>query len=134
MIEVLSDQDLTGGVEMLTMLGITDITRDHTRPVGRASRRGSPATGGDLCGRCGDGRAAIDTHGRLMPCVLGRGFDAGNVTETPLAELLDGAAWRRIVARIPRRAGAGHGCNPNSDGNDCSPAETEACNPAYNDD
>ncbi|MGH3242891.1 MAG: radical SAM protein, partial [Spirillospora sp.] len=66
--------------------------------------------------------------------VLGRGFDAGNVTETPLADLLNGEAWHRIVAAIPRRAGTVHACNPSSDGNDCSPAENEACNPAYDDD
>ncbi|GAA2636126.1 SPASM domain-containing protein [Actinomadura fulvescens] len=50
---------------------------------------------------CGDGRAAIDTNGRLMPCVLGRDFDAGNVRESALAALLTGDRWVEVVDAIP---------------------------------
>ncbi|MDL4773618.1 SPASM domain-containing protein [Actinomadura xylanilytica] len=72
----------------------------------------------DLCGSCGRGRAAIDTSGRLMPCVLGRAFDAGNVRDAPLAELLAADRWSEVVASIPGKAGR---CGP-ADSNDCDPA------------
>lgn len=115
-VKVLDDQDIDGAERMLAELGITDITRDHARPVGRAAHR-RPATSKDLCGRCGRGRAAIDTTGRLMPCVLGRHHSIGNVREAPLAELLDRPEWADLVSSI-------HGTGR------CAPADSNDCNPA----
>ncbi|GIH72766.1 hypothetical protein Mth01_50190 [Sphaerimonospora thailandensis] len=48
---------------------------------------------------------------------------AGNVKTTPLAEILAGPAWQELLTRVPRRADTTAG-KPNSDGNDCAPAET----------
>lgn len=117
LVGVLDGQDLAGAEAMLAGLGVTTITRDTARPVGRAAPRGVATTDDDLCGMCGRGRAAIDTDGRLMPCVLGRHRSAGNVRETPLAELLDAGAWRAMVDSIH-----GHGMCPPADSNDCNPA------------
>lgn len=61
MVQVIEDQDLDGGAQMLTSLGGTDITRDRARPVGRTAPRGVVATNEDLCSKCGHSRAAIDT-------------------------------------------------------------------------
>lgn len=88
---------------------------------------------------------------------------AGNVLTTPLAAIVGCQAWQDIAARIPQPQGRAAcvpdsctpkedscqpspgtdlsvwedfkatGCNPNSDGDDCSPAEQEACGPAYED-
>lgn len=117
MVRVLDGQDLDGGAEMLGVLGITNITRDDARPVGRAAPRGTTTTDADLCQRCGKGRAAIDTDGRLMPCVLGRHHSAGNVRDVPLADLLTGAEWEEIVRSID-----GSGLCAPADSNDCNPA------------
>src|SRR5690606_30703126 len=116
LVKVLGEQDIDGAERMLAELGITDITRDRARPVGRAAHR-RPATSKDLCGRCGRGRAAIDTTGRLMPCVLGRRHSIGNVREAPLAELLDRPEWADLVSSI-------HGTGR------CAPADSNDCNPA----
>ncbi|MFC5187149.1 radical SAM/SPASM domain-containing protein [Actinomadura harenae] len=117
-VRVLADQDVDGAVAQLTEIGITDYNIDDARPVGRALGRGQATTVDDLCGMCGRGRAAIDTNGQLMPCVLGRAFTAGNVRDTPLAELLAGERWAQIVAAIPGKADV---CNP-ADSNDCDPS------------
>lgn len=117
-VRVLDGQDVDGAVAQLTEIGVTNYNIDDARPVGRALGRGQATTVDDLCGMCGRGRAAIDTNGRLMPCVLGRTFDAGNVRETPLAELLAGERWAQIVAAIPGKA---ERCGP-ADSNDCDPA------------
>lgn len=73
------------------------------------------------------GRAAILPDGDLAGCVLSRDFPAGNVRETPLAELFGGAAWAELAASIPAPRAA---CTPDDSG-DCDPANTEACDPAY---
>ncbi|WP_433227573.1 radical SAM/SPASM domain-containing protein [Actinomadura formosensis] len=114
MVQVIEGQDVEGGAELLKVLGVTDISLDRARPVGRAAPRGVAATDDDLCGR---GRAAIDTDGRLMPCVLGRHHSAGDVREVPLADLLDSPGWKGMVSSIH-----GHGsCTP-ADSNDCDPS------------
>jgi MoaA/NifB/PqqE/SkfB family radical SAM enzyme len=86
---------------------------------------------------------------------------AGNVLTTPLTAIVGSQAWRDIAARIPQPQGraacvpdsctpkedscqpspgtdlsvreefTATGYTPNSDGDGCSPAEQEACNPAY---
>ena len=117
LVQVLDGQDIDGAERMLRELGITNITRDKARPVGRAAARGAAATDTDLCSKCGRGRAAIDTAGRLMPCVLGRHHCAGDVRETPLAELLNRREWAEMVDSIH-----GHGSCAPADSNDCNPA------------
>ncbi|MFC4056684.1 SPASM domain-containing protein [Planomonospora corallina] len=48
---------------------------------------------GELCGRCGDGRAAVSWDGDVRMCVLSRFLTpAGNVRETPLVEIFAGEA------------------------------------------
>ncbi|WP_204054674.1 SPASM domain-containing protein, partial [Planomonospora parontospora] len=68
-------------------------------------------------------KAAIGPTGEVWPCVLSRWMMMGNVKEQPLPEIVNSDAWKAALATIPapRR---GRGCNPDSDGNDCSPAET----------
>jgi MoaA/NifB/PqqE/SkfB family radical SAM enzyme len=73
-----------------------------------------------VCGRCGRDRAAIGMDGQLTPCVLGRFLIAGNVKETPLGDILDGEAWRKVVASVPV-VDACVTCTP-ADSNDCNPS------------
>ncbi|GAA0835744.1 radical SAM protein [Streptosporangium amethystogenes subsp. fukuiense] len=96
---------------------------DRMRGVGRGAA--TIGTGvRELCGQCGNGRAAVASDGEVWMCVMSRFLgSAGNVRTTPLAEILTGRAWQDLLIRVPRRNGA-MACNPSSDGNDCAPAET----------
>src|SRR6266545_3821398 len=114
-VEVVDGQGAEQARAELEALGITDIQIDRTRAIGRAARGRQPDVS-ELCGKCGRGRAAIDTHGRLVPCVLGRFLVAGTVTETPLGELLAGQRWDEIVTSVPGRSCVS--CTP-ADSNDC---------------
>jgi MoaA/NifB/PqqE/SkfB family radical SAM enzyme len=108
--------------DQLAALGIAQIRIDRMRGVGRGVRTVPPNVR-ELCGRCGDGRAAVSSSGDVWMCVLSRFLPpAGNVKATPLFEILAGPAWRDLLVRVPRRDITA--CNPDSDGNDCAPAET----------
>ncbi|MEU9149231.1 radical SAM protein [Streptomyces sp. NPDC048417] len=133
--------------EMRT-LGVQRVHIDNVRAVGNAAQAGLPIPStSELCGRCADGKAAILPDGKVAPCVLGRFLPAGDVKASALSAVFTSAQWRQVAASIPRRRGKGctpdedscmpspgkqvTACNPDNDGSDCSPAETPACNPAY---
>lgn len=118
-VEVVSDQGIDAAMAELRALGVTKIGADRSRGVGRAAGDRQPAIS-ELCGRCGQGRAAIGMDGQLTPCVLGRFLVAGNVKDTPLSEILDSARWREILAAIPPQ-NACVTCTP-ADSNDCNPS------------
>lgn len=127
LVRAVAGQRTGQAVAQVTDLGIPAPRLDTARAVGRA------ADGRDLdaqlCGRCGDQRVAIGPDGQVTPCVIGRHLIAGNVRETPLADILTGDTWAALLARVP--APAASACKPSQDGSDCQPAETEACDPAY---
>jgi hypothetical protein len=118
-VEVLDGQDVDGARARLPELGVTAVSTDRARGVGRAARSGT-ASRAELCGRCGDGRAAISGDGEVSPCVLGRFLVAGNVKTAPLADVLIGSAWTAITGAIPRDSGCVT-CTP-ADSNDCNPS------------
>ncbi|MBD0743821.1 radical SAM protein [Streptomyces sp. CBMA152] len=111
----------------LRALGVEQITVDRMRPVGRGARGTTPDLS-DLCGRFTRGRAAVLPNGDVAGCVLSRFMPAGNVHEQSLADILSGAEWASIAARVP---GLSAGACPPDDSGDCSPANTEACPPAF---
>ncbi|MFB4267111.1 radical SAM protein [Nonomuraea sp. GTA35] len=112
------------GAEMIA-LGVRRVGPvDRVRAVGRATGhlRKEPSVG-ELCGQCGDGRAAVSWDGDVRMCVLSRFLpSAGNVRATPLAGILNGATWHDLLAQVPRQRDSE--CQPASDSNDCKPAET----------
>ncbi|CAJ61584.1 MULTISPECIES: radical SAM/SPASM domain-containing protein [Frankia] len=114
----------------LLALGVPTITRDRVRAVGRAAPAGAVPDPGELCGRCGHGRAAVQPDGTLTPCIMSSGLDGGNVKRAPLAELLAGQRWRDAVSSVPRTRTAVDGCTPD-DSNDCGPSGETACQPDY---
>ncbi|MEV4072911.1 radical SAM/SPASM domain-containing protein [Nonomuraea fuscirosea] len=106
---------------------------DRIRAVGRAARTmGVRSNVNELCGQCGDGRAAVSWNGDVRMCVLSRFLpSAGNVRTTRLADIFGSAAWYELLAQVPRRPRPRDGdckpntlCKPNQDGGDCKPAET----------
>ncbi|WP_233508223.1 SPASM domain-containing protein [Spongiactinospora gelatinilytica] len=89
----------------------------------------------ELCGQCGNGRAAVSWDGDVRLCVLSRFLpSAGNVRATLLATILGSAAWYALLAQVPRPIRPKDDddedctpikrCRPNLDGGDCKPAET----------
>ena len=102
-------------------MGVTRIGTDYLRHVGRGARTIEPDMS-QLCGNCGRGMAAISPDGDVWPCVFSRWMTVGNALTTPLAEILASQAMRDAVAMIPARAEVGP-CKPDSNGNDCRPAE-----------
>lgn len=122
-VEVVTGQDTAAAIAMLRALGVTRINTDRARGVGRAAH-GTPPALSELCGQCGKGRAAIGMDGQLTPCVIGRFLVAGNVRDTPLADLFAGQRWREIIASVPE-LDACVTCTP-ADSNDCNPSKKPA--------
>ncbi|MFC4014819.1 SPASM domain-containing protein [Nonomuraea purpurea] len=105
---------------------------DRMRGIGRAAEEMNiQANVNELCGQCGNGRAAVSPDGDVRICVMSRFLpSAGNVRETDLREILTGPVWRELVTMVPRRGDKPpcapvSECPPASDGNDCPPASTE---------
>src|SRR5581483_11458456 len=91
-VDVVAEQDADCAQEELAAIGVTNISTDRARGVGRAARGRLPGPG-----RCGDGRAAISPDGDVSPCVLGRFLVAGNVKVTPLTDILSGTAGQPVI-------------------------------------
>ncbi|MFC5180313.1 radical SAM/SPASM domain-containing protein [Actinomadura harenae] len=130
MVQVLGEQRVVQARDQLRSMGVTDVSTDRARSIGRAAESGVDAFG-ELCGRCGDGRAAVGPDGDVWLCVMARSVSAGNVRDSALGDVLSGQAWRELRARVSRSALDDSGCKPNLDSGDCAPAETESCNPSY---
>ena len=109
-------------VAMLRSLGVTDISVGPAGDFGRGTRIAPDA----VCGHCGDSKTAITPDGQVHPCVMARWVSAGDVREGDFAALASLAAQMAAPLREKLR-----GQCPPSDGNDCNPATTPACRPAY---
>ncbi|WP_248959364.1 radical SAM protein [Sphaerisporangium perillae] len=128
-VEILDGQRVEEARTQLAALGVTRVRVDHLRGIGRGARDRPDVS--QLCGRCGQRQFAVSAQGDVTPCVMSRWITAGNLRDRSLAEILTGETWQGAVAQVSRRAGSG--CNPGSDSDDCAPASTEVCNPAYDD-
>ena len=93
-VDVAADQGIEEAAAELRRLGVTDIRIRRSQGVGRAARGDSGQDVSELCGNCALDRAAVLPDGQLTPCAIGRWLDCGNVRDTPLAQILSGAAWR----------------------------------------
>jgi MoaA/NifB/PqqE/SkfB family radical SAM enzyme len=120
-VEVVDGQDIDAAMAELRSLGVTSMSADRARLIGRAANGAEPVIS-ELCGRCGKGRAAILPDGQLTPCVLGRFLVAGNVRETPLGDLFASERWREILVSVPEQ-NACVSCTP-GDSNDCQPSRS----------
>jgi MoaA/NifB/PqqE/SkfB family radical SAM enzyme len=112
---------LKGAIEDLHALGITSIGTDRVRAVGR----GGNDDISELCGRCGQGVAAISPDGDVWPCIFSRWMPVGNVLASSLAEIMAGRAMADAVASIPaaRRAPCepDQSCRPGFPPSSCKP-------------
>jgi MoaA/NifB/PqqE/SkfB family radical SAM enzyme len=134
-VDVSGDGDAEAARAELAVLGIIAQPADRVRQVGRAaSLRGVAPALSELCGLCGQGRAAVSADGDVSPCSISAWMTAGSVRERPLAEIIATARWRELAASIPgpRASDCLPSCKPSlGDGGDCAPAEQPACNPDY---
>ncbi|QKW50989.1 radical SAM protein [Streptomyces buecherae] len=132
-VSVLPGQRVDEARQDLETLGVTRIRTDRTRRLGRAAA-GANVELSELCGRCGRGQAAVLPTGDVTPCVMARALTTGNVRGQGLAAVLSSELWRRALSVIPAHAGGetcDPDCKPASDSGDCSPAETTACDPKF---
>ncbi|WP_405685631.1 radical SAM protein [Streptomyces sp. NBC_01387] len=113
----------------LRALGVQNIRVDRVRAVGRAASDSATIPHvSELCGRCFHERVAVSPDGDVYGCILSRHLPTGNVRTTRLREVLAGPRWAEARSAVPKAAT--HACPPN-DGGDCSPANTPACNPKF---
>lgn len=108
----------------LVDLGVPAVGYDRLRQVGRGVRDQQPSAD-QLCGRCGDGVAAISPDGAVWPCVFSRWLPVGNVLEAELATILDSPAADAVRAELADAFATRHAsaCRP-----DCGP-KNHPCNP-----
>ena len=111
---ILPGQHAEEGAELLRARGVTDIGTDHLREFGR----GTNPDPSQACGNCGHHRAAVLPDGSVTPCPLTRWMVAGNVTSTPLADILGSVT--QMAATLP----AATACGPDN----CRPA-MQPCGP-----
>ncbi|WP_323391856.1 radical SAM/SPASM domain-containing protein [Streptomyces jumonjinensis] len=102
----------------LESLGVTRIGVDHVRRFGRGAQDEAPEAA-SLCGRCGSGRASVGPTGDVAPCVFSGWMSAGNIRDTALADILDGAAMAEANRFIRGAVGRG----------DCGPDQEPSCYP-----
>ncbi|MFF3754556.1 radical SAM/SPASM domain-containing protein [Streptomyces sp. NPDC002018] len=110
--------------EELERLGVRDVRVDRVRAAGRGA--GAPHAGG-LCGRCGQGRAAVGPDGDVTPCPFASGLVAGNVRAgDSLAAIVSSGVLAQSAAAVQ---GGGDDddddpdeeCSPGFPGSSCTP-------------
>ncbi|MFC7586922.1 SPASM domain-containing protein [Nonomuraea antimicrobica] len=133
MIGVLERQRTGEGVAVVERLGVAEIGYDDLREVGRGVRENGPGVD-QLCGHCGDRKAAISPAGDVWPCVFSRWLPVGNVLDAPLADILTGGTFERITGELRREFDARAVCKPNQPcrPDPCSPDCSPSCQPARN--
>jgi MoaA/NifB/PqqE/SkfB family radical SAM enzyme len=92
---IVPGQHTEDGKELLRARGVTNIGGDHLREFGR----GTNPDPSQACGNCGHHRAAVLPDGTVTPCPLTRWMQAGNVTSTPLADIL--GTVTQMAATLP---------------------------------
>lgn len=118
----------------LVDLGVPSIGYDRLRQVGRGVRD-QQAGVEQLCGRCGDGVAAISPDGDVWPCVFSRWLPVGNVLDRALGEILNGPEAQRVSGELAEAFAARHAsggkkkCGPDPCYPDCNPACQPNCTP-----
>ncbi|MER0244771.1 radical SAM/SPASM domain-containing protein [Streptomyces sp. HSW2009] len=112
----------------LAELGITRVGVDHVRPFGRGAQGQAPDAS-ELCGQCGNGKAAIDPNGNVSPCVFSADWmSVGNVRTAGLADILGGPAMANARLNVQRTT-SGKKCDPDRCDPGCEP--NEECTPGF---
>ena len=121
-IHVLPNQRVDQARDDLSLLGVENIGFDRMRHFGRGQGSHAACDVNELCGRCGNGAAAIGPNGDVSPCIMSTWMTAGNVRISPLSAILAGAEMAEFAALIPKSADP---CDP---GAECAP-DAYPCQP-----
>lgn len=135
LIDVMDGQRTSHAREQLEELGVTEISTDRLRHVGRGVRDRHPDIS-QLCGACGRDKVAVASNGEVWPCVFSRWMPMGNVRSKPLTEIVAlpkmREIWRRLgydeSTRTVPKCGPDSRCEPLKSG--CQPN----CPPGYHSD
>lgn len=113
-----SEERRHNNIEFLRSLGISSISYDRVRAVGRGEALAKEVGGnGDLCGQCWDNRIAIDPNGNVFPCVFARKEPIGHI-RSGLHNVLSDAKLLDFRERIYKLWSTGYfgdlcgACNP----------------------
>lgn len=122
---IIDGQRVAEAKAQLAALGVENVRADNMRRLGRAP--GAVEDVRQLCGHCGDGKAAVMPDGSVAACPLARWLADGDVRVQGLPALLDRA---RSSAELHIRPAA-LGCPPD-DGCDppCEPQCDPGCDPS----
>ncbi|MFD0631809.1 radical SAM protein [Catenulispora yoronensis] len=110
----------------LEALGVRSdrIGLDKVRAFGRGQGDHAACDVNELCGHCGNGRAAIGPDGTVTPCIMSSWMGVGNARTQPLADIVAGTAMEQARAIIPKRVAA----DPCEPGAECKP-DAYPCQP-----
>ena len=115
--------DLEGTRDMLTRMGVTTISVDRLRKVGRGNRSTHHASGFDeLCGSCWKGKLLVDPDGYVSPCLFSRFYSLGDA-RGGLAPILNSGRLWEFRKKVRDQEAYRASCVPNT----CSP---DTCSPA----
>jgi MoaA/NifB/PqqE/SkfB family radical SAM enzyme len=73
---------------LVRSIGVTRVTRDFVRSIGRAASNGSPSSVDQLCGHCWNGSLCVHPDGKVSPCVMSRAWAVGDVTTARIGDIL----------------------------------------------
>lgn len=120
-IDVRAGQRVKQARSTLLKLGVPSIGSDRVRELGRAcSSDGQRAD--QLCGACGDRKAAVQPDGRVTPCQMSSWYDVGNVHQMSLGQAVSRMPAARLALAaqgMPLRTDTA--CRPGNDGDPCYP-------------
>jgi MoaA/NifB/PqqE/SkfB family radical SAM enzyme len=128
------EQRVEAAHDDLTSLGIVNIGTDRLRHFGRGQQDHTANDVNELCGGCGNGRAAIGPDGTVTPCIMSAWMGVGNVREASLTAILTGEAMADAVTAV--QTAHTNGTNPCNPDNTCEPdcAPKNPCDPRKSDD
>ena len=146
-----------GAKRYLESIGVSDVTHDKVRRLGRAlplswhrsiddgldpvervnHDTDLEACASQLCGECGNGRLAVLHNGSVSPCVMARQFKLGSIKSESVEAVLEGSVLRTFLSRLrslprhdqpaPRRYLSTGGDDPKSP--QCSPGRGRTDDP-----
>lgn len=110
---IVTGQRLAEAKAELAVLGVRNVRVDAMRGLGRAPGSAS-ADVTQLCGRCGDGIAAVLPDGSLAACPMARWLATGDVRTSPLSDLLErtSATARTFIRPAVADCAPHDGCDP----------------------
>ncbi len=132
-VDISDGQRVSQARDELASLGfVGEVRVDRLRGVGRGGTAAPDPS--QLCGGCGQGKAAVAPDGSVWPCVFSRWLPVGNVLTAPLAEILTGPRMRQTTATLVKQFASGPSfpCVPKMCDPQCGPSCSPACNPAGN--